>query len=117
MIRRRLRTYHTYLSDVQQSIEQILTYSKGMSFSEFCKPGMRRDAILFNFQIMGEAVKHVPRHVQSKNKNLPWNYMAALRNDITHEYFDPDDEIVWSIVQVDLEHNLEDIKKLLKQLS
>jgi uncharacterized protein with HEPN domain len=98
-------------------MEQILAYSQGMSFSDFCKPGMRRDAILFNFQIMGEAVKHVPRHVQSKNKHLPWNYMAALRNDIAHEYYDPDDEIVWSIVQVDLENNLKEVIILLKQLS
>lgn len=116
MIRRRLRDYRSYLADVQTAMEQILTYSKGLSYADFCLPGAKRDAILFNFQIMGEAVKHVPRHIQRGSRNLPWNYMAALRNDIAHEYYDPDDEIVWSIIQVDLQKNLEDLKWMMKQL-
>jgi len=42
--------------------------------------------------------------------------MAALRNDIVHEYFDPDDEIVWNIIHLDLPQNLIDLKRLMNQL-
>jgi uncharacterized protein with HEPN domain len=42
--------------------------------------------------------------------------MSALRNDIAHEYFDPDDEIVWAIIQFDLLDNWKDLKTIIKNL-
>ena len=42
--------------------------------------------------------------------------MAALRNDIVHEYFDPDDEIVWNIIHLDLPKNLIDLRAVLEKI-
>jgi uncharacterized protein with HEPN domain len=114
MIRRSLRSYRSYLQDILNAMNNIIDYKSNLTYHDYCLPGPYRDAILYNFQIMGEAVKHIPRSFQNKNKRIPWNYMAAIRNDIVHEYYDPDDEIVWSIMQVDLENNAVDLKQLLE---
>jgi len=116
MMRRRLRTYHSYLQDAAIAMERILEYASALSYADFCESSARRDAIFFNFQIIGEAVKHVPRNIQKKYPQLPWNSMAALRNDIAHEYYDPDDEIVWAIIQWDLADNWKDLKMMIKNL-
>jgi uncharacterized protein with HEPN domain len=116
MRHRRLRTYPSYLQDAANAMERILEYASELSYADFCQSSARRDAIFFNFQIMGEAVKHVPRNFQRQHPHLPWNYMSALRNDIAHEYFDPDDEIVWAIIQFDLLDNWKDLKTIIKNL-
>lgn len=116
MRHRRLRAFPSYLQDAANAMEKILGYVNGMSYADFCRSSAQRDAIFFNFQIIGEAVKHVPRSVQNTYKQIPWNAMAALRNDIAHEYFDPDDEIIWSIIQWDLNENWKDLKTIIKNL-
>jgi uncharacterized protein with HEPN domain len=109
----KIRPFTSYVRDMCHSIEMILVYSKDLSFHQFQSDCAQRDAILYNFHILGEAVKHVPRSLQNKNKHIPWNSMAALRNDIVHEYFDPDDEIMWQIIQSDLSSNLNDLQQFL----
>jgi uncharacterized protein with HEPN domain len=110
------RAYLSYLKDIAKAMDKIVLFSQELSYFKFQSVCAERDAILYNFQIMGEAVKHLPRNFQSKNKHVPWNAMAALRNDIVHEYFDPDDEIVWEIIHHDLPKNIDDVKRLLEQL-
>lgn len=107
------RPYTSYLKDIVKAMEKIIIFSESLSYFKFQSICPERDAILYNFQIMGEAVKKLPRNFQSRNKHIPWNAMSDLRNDIVHEYFDPDDEIVWQIVQNDLPKNLVDVKHLL----
>jgi uncharacterized protein with HEPN domain len=36
------------------------------------------------FEIMGEAVRHLPEHLTSANPDVPWAYMMAMRNRIVH---------------------------------
>ena len=116
MRRTAIRHYTSYIKDMCDAVESILLYTNGVSLNDFHKGGIVKDAVLYNFQVLGEGVKHVPRSIQNKNKQIPWMYMAALRNDIVHEYFDPDDEIVWNIIQWDLPKNLSDLKQLLNRL-
>ncbi len=108
-----IRPFTSYVRDMSGAIDKILLFSQNLSFNQFQADGPERDAILYNFQILGEAVKHVPRSLQSKNKHIPWNSMVALRNDIVHEYYDPDDEIMWEIIQTDLPKNQLDLQKFL----
>jgi uncharacterized protein with HEPN domain len=110
------RPYISYLKDIAQAMEKIIIFSESLSYFKYQTICPERDAILYNFQIMGEAVKKLPRNFQSKNKHIPWNAMSDLRNDIVHEYFDPDDEIVWEIIQHDLPKNIADIKRLLEHV-
>jgi uncharacterized protein with HEPN domain len=116
MKRKPIRPFISYVGDMVMAVERILKYSENLSLNEFQMGGITKDAIFYNFQILGEGVKHIPFHFQNKHKNIPWMYMAALRNDIVHEYFDPDDEIVWNIIQLDLPKNLIDLQNLLEKL-
>jgi len=58
------------------------------------------DSIIREFEIIGEASKYLLR-----NKLLQTQYQEVVdfRNQITHEYFGIDQDIVWAIVKVDLD--------------
>lgn len=112
MIRSR-RHLRSYIADMVTAIEKIQKFSENVSYSEFLENEMLHDAIVRNFEILGESVKRVPFRFQKKFKMIPWKHMYALRNFIVHEYFDLDEEIIWEIIQTDLNKNHRDLKRIL----
>lgn len=65
-----------------------------------------------NFEIIGEAAKHVPDDFRAKYPDIKWRGMAGLRDVLIHEYFGIDLENVWNISQSNLPETLEQIKAL-----
>jgi uncharacterized protein with HEPN domain len=109
------RRFDFYLQDMQEALERIHDYTANITFEEFISNTMLRDAVIRNFEVLGESVKHIPFKFQKKHKSLPWRHMFALRNFIVHEYFDIDDDILWHIIKFDLEENLTAIKRIIQQ--
>ena len=88
-------------------MRRVLEYTRNLKdYQEFSHNTLVKDAVIRNFEIMGESVKHIPFNFQKKNKRVPWSHMLALRNFIVHEFFDIDDEILWQIIKTDLEKNI-----------
>ena len=71
------------------------------------------DSVIREFEIIGEASKYL-----LKNKLLDKQYQEIVdfRNQIIHEYFGIDTDVVWTIVQVDLSHFEEIILNLIKNI-
>jgi uncharacterized protein with HEPN domain len=83
------------------------------SYTHFNQDELVKDAVIRNFEIMGESVKHIPFSFQRKHKQLPWNHILALRNFVVHEFFDVDDEVLWEIIQTDLSRNISDLEEIM----
>lgn len=110
------RTPRLYISDIIESIEKIQRYISNLTFEEFANNPMVIDAVIRNFEIIGEASSHVPEGVQNKYPEVPWFQMKAMRNIVAHEYFRIDLSIVWETARVDLPKLLSPIQKILKEL-
>jgi len=91
------RTYHMYLTDIQTAMSRIAEYIKDYSFPEFKKDYKTVDAVIRNFEVIGEASKNLPFEIKTKYPEVPWNEMYLLRNKVSHEYFGIDYEIIWDI--------------------
>jgi uncharacterized protein with HEPN domain len=48
---------------------------------------MRRDALLFQFVVIGEAVKNLSDETRRSAPEVPWASVAGPRDLIAHEYF------------------------------
>jgi uncharacterized protein with HEPN domain len=83
------------------------------TYTHFNQDELVKDAVIRNFEIMGESVKHIPFSFQRKHKQLPWNHILALRNFVVHEFFDVDDEVLWEIIQTDLSRNISDLEDIM----
>ncbi|MFM7310218.1 MAG: DUF86 domain-containing protein [Flavobacteriales bacterium] len=106
--------YDFFLLEMREAIAHILTYAEELDTElEFSQNRMRRDAIIRNFEILGECVKHIPFRFQKRYPSVPWSQMLFLRNFIVHEFFDIDDTIIWSIIRTDLKRNLADFDHML----
>ncbi len=87
-----------YLDHILQSITSILEYTSGMSDQEFYANRMVRDAVIRNFEIVGEATKRVSIELRKENPEIPWGKMAGLRDKLIHDYVKVNLQLVWDVV-------------------
>lgn len=86
-----------YLEDIQIAMNRIAEYIEGYDFKQFKKDYKTVDAVIRNFEVIGEASKNVKEELKEKYPNVPWKEMYYLRNRVSHEYFGIDFEIIWDI--------------------
>lgn len=77
---------------------------------------LKRDAILYNLVIVGEAVKRLSEETKARRPEIPWKQIAGLRDLLTHEYFRIDMAEIEKIVERDLQP-LEDAVQALRGLA
>lgn len=102
-----------YLKDIVLSMERIQEYIIGLSFERFKSDYKTIDAVIRNFEIIGEATKSLSKDIKSKYPFIPWEEMYRLRNRISHEYFGIDYEIIWDIATKHLPKNYKDVQAVL----
>jgi len=54
----------------------------------------RRDALLWNFTVLGEAAAQLDEEVKGRFPDIPWAQPARLRNRVIHGYWSIDLEIL-----------------------
>jgi uncharacterized protein with HEPN domain len=65
-----------YLLDILTHLERIVSYARA-GRDEFMQSTLLQDAILRNFEIIGEAVKQLIAEVKAKQPHIPWRKIAA----------------------------------------
>lgn len=104
-----------FLEDIALSMMRFQEYIRGLDFQHFKWDYKTVDAVIRNFEIIGEASKNLPIELKDKYSNIPWEEMYRLRNRISHEYFGIDYEILWEIATVHLPNNRIDILVILEK--
>ena len=91
------------LEDIIESIQKIKIYTNGLSLDDFLKDDKTIDAVIRNFEIIGEAANRIPDEIRDKFQLVNWHRIRGFRNRIVHDYMGIDYEIVWEIIEKDLE--------------
>ena len=54
-----------YLKDILEAIERVESYVKGLSFEQFSKNSWVIDAVVRNFEVIGEVAKQIPEEIKA----------------------------------------------------
>jgi len=76
------RDYRDFLQDILSACQSIIRFTDGLTLETYMRDEKTRYAVMRGYEIMGEAVRHVPDAVKSANPSIPWTTMAAVRNRI-----------------------------------
>jgi len=90
------------LDDICQAIDRIKEYTQGLSSEAFSKDQKTIDAVVRNFEIIGEAANRLPDDFKESHSDIEWHKVVGLRHRIVHEYFSVDVQIIWQILRRDL---------------
>jgi len=104
-----------YLEDILTAINRIAEYIDEIVFIDFKRDYKTVDAVIRNFEIIGEAAKNLPKDLKEKYPEVPWEEMYLLRNKVSHEYFGIDYEIIWDIAINYLPENKAQVENILNE--
>lgn len=91
------------LRDIKDAITAIREHLANAGEASAAKEdSLLHDALLFQFVVIGEAVKHLAPETRESTPEIPWADIAGLRDLIAHEYFRIDIHRVHEIVERDL---------------
>ena len=90
-----------YIADIKRALERILAYTKHGKGS-FLQDEQIQDAVLRNFQVMGEAARRISDATQQKHPEIPWSDLIGFRNVVIHDYAELDLERLWDTIEKDV---------------
>lgn len=105
-----------FLSDIEEAIGRIMSYTDEMSYKEFISDAKTQDAVVRNIEILGEATKNLTTALKDEHKDIEWVEIAGMRDKIIHFYFGIKWDIVWDVIKNKLPELEKKIKRLIDNL-
>jgi uncharacterized protein with HEPN domain len=96
-----MREEKLYLKDIANCIERIESYTSGGK-EEFLRQPIIQDAVVRNFEIIGEATKRLSWELKQAYPNVKWRQVSGFRDILIHDYLRVDLDEVWGIIERDL---------------
>ncbi len=75
------------LEDMLDSALKIKRYTNSLNYESFIEDEKTIDAVIRNFEIIGEAANRIGDDFRITNPMIEWDRMRGLRNRIVHDYF------------------------------
>lgn len=111
-----MRNYKLFVIDILDAIYKIDEFIGNMDYGEFIQDDKTSTAVVKKIEIIGEAIKNIPKDVKVEYKTIPWKDIVGMRNKITHNYFKIDYEIVWNVVKEKLPALKMQVEWVLKEM-
>jgi uncharacterized protein with HEPN domain len=70
------------------------------------------DAVIRNFEVLGEASRFISSEIKAKNPFVEWRKIGDFRNILIHDYFGINYETMWKIIKEELSDQLEFLEQV-----
>jgi uncharacterized protein with HEPN domain len=104
-----------YLEHILACIEKIKTYTASLDEKQFLENTLIQDAVIRNFEVIGEATKKIDDDLKLKYASIEWKKIAGMRDKLIHDYIGVDLWAVWAVVEKILPDLELEIRAILRQ--
>jgi uncharacterized protein with HEPN domain len=103
------------LLEIIDAARRILELTTARSADDFLADRDRRDALLWNFTVLGEAVAQLSGATRARYPDVAWSDPVRLRNRIVHGYWSVDLDVLTDSAHDDLPHLLEQVQNIVDE--
>jgi uncharacterized protein with HEPN domain len=90
------------LTDIVEAVELIRSEMAGLTLRAFEPDRRKRWLVERGIEIISEASRHMGDAVKPRHPEIPWPKVAAIGNELRHEYEHVAHDVIWHVVQDDL---------------
>ena len=87
-----------YLIHILECIVKIEKYTREGRIVFMDSP-MIQDAVIRNFEIIGEAVKNLSSPIKTNHPEIPWRRIAGMRDVRIHKDMGVNPVVVWNVIE------------------
>ncbi|MBU2579107.1 DUF86 domain-containing protein [Patescibacteria group bacterium] len=84
-----------YIQDIVDAMNKSAGFIENMSYDDFIEDEKTIFAMIRALEVVGEAVKNIPKKFREKYPEIPWRDMAGMRDKLIHEYFGVNSVLLW----------------------
>ena len=103
------------LTDIVEAITRIQRYVGQASLAEFLEKLETQDAVVRNFEVIGEAVKNLSDSLRKRHQHVEWVKIAGMRDRLIHHYFSVDWDVLWNAMRDNLPQLKEQVERILRE--
>jgi uncharacterized protein with HEPN domain len=106
-----------YLEHILDALSKVKSYTRDLNEGLFLENPLVQDAVIRNFEIIGEATKQIDSGIRAKYPDIEWKKIAGMRDKLIHDYIGVDLRAVWAVVEnlaPELEKKVKEIVKIEK---
>jgi uncharacterized protein with HEPN domain len=102
-----------YIFDMLEAARAIGAFVEGSNLDGYRSDLKLRSAVERQFEILGEAARHVSTELREAHAEIPWRAIVGQRNILAHDYGEIDDGRVWQTATEDLPRLIGYLERLL----
>ncbi len=104
-----------FIGHIYDELEFVIKTTKNLTLEEFLKDEILKRAVVRALEIIGEATKNLTLDFRLKYNQVPWKFMAGMRDKLIHDYMGVDYNLVFKTVKENIPEVNDFIEIILKE--
>ena len=104
------------LEHMLDAIDTILQRASGMTIEDLYADKVLYGGLAYYTMIIGEAAYMLTKEFKDSHPVTPWRQIEGMRHHIVHGYFQVQKDMLWNVIDNDLQSLKEQIKQYLAEM-
>jgi uncharacterized protein with HEPN domain len=106
-----------FIGHIFEELKFVIKTTNHLTFELFFEDEIIKRAVVRALEIVGEASKNLSNDFRQKYNQVPWKFMAGMRDKLIHDYMGVDYRLVFKTVKEDVPELFDYIEQIIEENS